>query len=559
MIRLFDTHAVRLQRELNGLWKLHRPDETEQAGTCTAMIPGCWEMLRGWENYRGRGEYTREIITGGGNLRLVFGGVSHTADVFWDGQKVAHHYNAFTPFDVVLTDVAAGSHTLSVCADNRYTEDSALHIPNDYHTYGGITRPVALEELGDAYIRFVHVTPIRYAGGWMARITAEVRRLSGADSVGLRMSLCGVETEDTLTFDENGTASLTRTVAVPDVREWTPEDPQLYTITACLTDENGHPTDDLIERFGFREIRTEGTKILLNGRPLLVKGFNRHEDYGIFGCAVPENAMHHDLEIIRSTGANLIRTCHYPNDQRFLDLCDEYGMLVWEEAHARGLSLERMQNPNFRRQSADCIAEMVEHHYNHPSIVFWGILNECAAETEYGRDCYAEQFAQLRSLDKTRLLTTATCKHFSDLTYGMPDVVSLNLYPQWYSGNTPVQLYEKIKAYLDQHGGAGKPILISECGAGAVYGYRGFSEVKWTEDYQAKLLADLIDAYTTREDISGIILWQYADCRVDEEWFASRPKTQNNKGIVDMYRRPKMGYYTVRDMFTKLPVYREEK
>ena len=80
MIRLFDTHTVRPQRELNGLWKLRRPDETEPQCTCTAMIPGCWEMLRGWENYRGRGEYTREITTGGGNLRLVFGGVSHTAD-----------------------------------------------------------------------------------------------------------------------------------------------------------------------------------------------------------------------------------------------------------------------------------------------------------------------------------------------------------------------------------------------------------------------------------------------------------------------------------------------
>ena len=290
-----------------------------------------------------------------------------------------------------------------------------------------------------------------------------------------------------------------------------------------------------------------------------MKGFNRHEDYGTFGCAVPESAMHHDLEIIRSTGANLIRSCHYPNDQRFLDLCDEYGMLVWEEAHARGLNLKRMENPNFRRQSEVCIAEMVEAHYNHPAIVFWGILNECASETEYGRDCYALQYAQLRSLDKTRLLTSATCKHFGDLTYGMPDVVSLNVYPKWYEGSTPTSFFMRVKAYLDEHGGAGTPILISECGAGAVYGYRAFSEVKWSEDYQAKLLAELIEAYTTRDDISGIILWQYADCRVDEEWFANRPKTQNNKGIVDMYRRPKMGYYTVRDAFTKLDNYRGEK
>lgn len=558
MLRLFTTHTIRPQQELNGLWNLRRLDTEDNGQSYTAMIPGCWEMLRGWENFRGRGEYTRTITTEGGNLRFVFGGVSHTADVFWDGEKIAHHYNAFTPFDVIIPDASAGVHTLSVIADNRYTEDSALHVANDYHSYGGITRPVAMEQLGEAYIRYIHVTPIRYTDGWMARITAEVRRLNGRKTTVLRLSLCGVETEDVLRFEESDTAVLTRTVAVPDVREWSPEDPCLYTITAVLADENGSPCDDLIDRFGFREIRAEGTQILLNGRPLLVKGFNRHEDYGIFGCAVPENAMHHDLEIIRSTGANLIRTCHYPNDARFLDLCDEYGMLVWEEAHARGLSLKQMENPNFRRQSADCIAEMVENHYNHPAIVFWGILNECAAETEYGRDCYAEQFAQLRSLDKTRLLTTATCRHFNDLTYGMTDVVSLNIYPKWYSSSTPAAFFEKCKEYLEQSGGAGKPILISECGAGAVYGYRGFSEVKWTEDYQAKLLGELIETFTTRADVSGIILWQYADCRVDEEWFHSRPKSQNNKGIVDMYRRPKMGYYTVRDAFTKLPGYRTE-
>jgi len=559
MIRMFDTHALRVQKELCGLWKFEQLAEDGTVGmTDSAIVPSAWESMRGLENYRGLGRYTREIITAGGNLRLEFGGVSHTADVYWDGEKIAHHYNAFTPFEAILTDVPAGKHTLSVIADNRYTEASALHVPNDYRTYGGITRPVVMEQLASAYVHQLHVTPVRTANGWNARVEAEIRRLSGECAVSLRLNIADVDTTDALCFDENGIARVTREIAVPDAKEWSPEAPNLYYITAVLLDSDGNAIDDLIDRFGFRDVRADGVKILLNGREILVKGFNRHEDYGTFGCAVPERAMHHDMEIIRSTGANLIRTCHYPNDPRFLDLCDEYGMLVWEEAHARGLTLQRMENPNFREQSRVCIDEMVAAHYNHPAIIFWGILNECASETEYGRDCYALQFEQLRSLDKTRLLTTASCKFFKDLTFGMPDVVSLNIYPKWYQNSTPAAFYESVKEYVDSHGGAGKPVLISECGAGAVYGYRAFSEVKWTEDYQAKLLDELIDTFTTREDVSGIILWQYADCRVDEEWFASRPKTQNNKGVVDMYRRPKMSYYSVRDKFTKLKTYRDE-
>ena len=128
-------------------------------------------------------------------------------------------------------------------------------------------------------------------------------------------------------------------------------------------------------------------------------------DSGMCGCAIPLQLMVQDLDLMRDMGANAVRTCHYPNDELFLDLCDERGVLVWEENHARGLDLEHMMNPNFDIQCENCIREMIENHYNHPSIVIWGILNECASETEEGRKKYAAQYAQIRRMDQSRPTT----------------------------------------------------------------------------------------------------------------------------------------------------------
>ena len=185
----------------------------------------------------------------------------------------------------------------------------------------------------------------------------------------------------------------TGTLPCPGVAPWSPESPQLYELETVLKDGSGKEEDDLIDRVGFREIRILGRDLLLNGRKLFVKGFCRHEDHPQFGCALPYAAIQYDLMTAKDLGANSIRTSHYPNDEIFLDLCDEQGILVWEENHARGLSEENMRNPNFERQCEDCIREMITAHYNHPSIYIWGILNECASNTEYGESCYAAQYA----------------------------------------------------------------------------------------------------------------------------------------------------------------------
>lgn len=563
MIRLFEQHHIRTVQELDGMWNFHMEgvDRDYQL-----PVPGCWEQHPDFLKHRGTGTYTRKVyIRQSGSLRLEFKGVSHTADVFFDGKKIAHHYNAFTPFSSIIKNVEQGEHEIKVVADNTFGEHSALHTPNDYYTYGGITRPVALEYISDIYIKKLHFLPYKKADVWYAKIDVTLGNISDAAA---KLSLCAslspaagctdtagcqsaaghplsaeasltAGSEATLTFDE----------PFEDIKPWSNAEPNLYYLNMVLS-VNGKPVDDLIERVGFRTVAVNGTKLQVNGETVFLKGFNRHEDFAIAGCAVPLQLMVHDMDLMQDMGVNALRTCHYPNDERFLDLCDERGILVWEENHARGFVLERMKNPNFDRQCEDCINEMIENHYNHPSIIIWGILNECASETKEGREKYARQYAQIRSLDTSRPATSATCRHFTDICLDLPDIVSYNIYSGWYEDKDIAERNTQEINWIRKSGGEGKPIIISEFGAGAIYGYRDRTHCKWSEEYQADLLRKCMDVYMNDEAISGIFIWQFADCRVtEEEWFSARARCHNNKGVVDEYRRPKMAYDVVKEMF----------
>lgn len=563
MIRMFSTHRIRPQIELSDqLWNF-TPLGGPQAGqTRKVLVPCCWESLPGLRSYRGEGLFARHF-TGGGNLRFEFKGVSHTADVFLDGRKIAHHYNAYTPFSVVAPGVAQGEHLLEVRVDNRFGQASALHIPNDYMTYGGINRPVSLETVGSCFLRWVHYTPCRTGDGWQCAVQACIEGVEAGAPITLRVELAGQEVEiGTAQPGPNQTVLLEGRLDLgSSVQPWHPESPVLYTVAATLW-QDGQPMDDLIERVGLREVRVEGKQILLNGQSLRIKGVCRHEDWEGSGCALTLAQMQHDLDLLRDLGGNSVRTTHYPNDERFLDLCDEQGVLVWEENHARGLVEADMRNPNFEPQCEAVNEEMVQNHYNHPCIYIWGILNECASETAYGRDCYQKQLSQLRALDQSRPLTFATCRfshdgqggafHLDDICMDLPDVASFNIYPLWYFDCNVSGFLAQIHEALAQTPAANKPFLISEVGAGGIYGCHANPEEKWTEEYQAAALANQLQAVLSDPDCTGVYIWQFADVRVSREWFANRPRSYNNKGIADEYRRPKLAYAEVKRLFTSM-------
>lgn len=580
MIRLFEQHKVRRQKELEGMWRFVREDGKEY----DLPVPGVWEQHPDLMTYRGKGAFYKKIyLPQTTNLRLEFKGVSHTADVYLDEEFVVHHYNAFTPFSGIVKSVAAGEHVIKVCVDNTFGEHSALHTPNDYYTYGGITRPVAMEELGEVYIKNVHFNPYRKGEKWFAKVEVWVENLAeeakeveivcglagkaevaGCCSVGATGVSCGcdeaenykrTEFRSVVKLEVGAIGKVTWEQEYPDVRSWNVGDAKLYFLETVIKDADGVVVDDFIDRVGFREVTLQGNRILLNGKPVFLKGFNRHEDYNTYGCAIPVQAMVEDMNLMEDLGSNAVRTCHYPNDERFLDLCDERGMMVWEENHARGFGLERMMNPNFEKQCEDCIDEMIYNHFNHPAIVIWGILNECASETEEGRRMYKTQLEQIKSLDTSRPTTFATCRHFTDICLDLPDVVSFNIYTGWYQDMDMLERHNQEMDWIASTGGAGKPVIVSEFGGGGIYGYRSRLRDKWSEERQGDIIRANLELYREDARITGTFIWQFADCRVtEEEWAYSRPRSHNNKGVVDEYRRPKLAYDVVKEIFPTLQV-----
>ena len=183
-------------------------------------------------------------------------------------------------------------------------------------------------------------------------------------------------------------------------------------------------------------------------------------------------------------------------------------------------------------------------------------MNECASDTLEGKEMYKKQVEQIKSLDKTSPTSFASCKYFEDLCFDLVDIVSMNVYSGWYTSEAIDVRMKKLLEWTETAGGADKPFFMTEFGAAAIYGYRDRSLCRWSEEYQAKLLKDTLDVYMNEDAISAVFIWQFADCRVTDEktkeadrWWATRARCHNNKGVVDEYRRPKLAYDVVKEMF----------
>jgi len=560
MLRAFTEHHIRQVGSLDGLWDFAiESDQGGESGTPRSYprklyVPSAWETTPGLENYRGKG-WLRTAVCGnpGKAMRLVFGGVSHTGTVYVDGERVGQHYDAFTPWDVVVPGLAGGRHELVVEVDNTFGDHSALHKCNDYFTYGGITRPVEVQYVPEVFIDKLFATPHRCGDTWGLDVRVRLRNWSDTPCERRVIVTVAGSAEElgSLTVPPGGDGEMACTIRGLCVNEWSEASPTLYYATATLLDGDT-PVDDLSDRVGFRELTVRGREFLLNGAPLRLRGVNRHEDHPQFGCAIPVEAMMQDLALIRDLGCNFVRTCHYPNDTRFLDLCDELGVYVWEESHARSVSFA---HPMFRKQIADSTRETVEWHFNRPCIVVWGCLNECDSCSDAGREEHERVLRQFRELDPSRPRTFASNKSQKDICLDLVDIVSWNRYDAWYGGGVsdiePRLAQQLAWLHSEASGGADKPVIMSEFGGGAIYGNRQRCRSKWSEEYQSDVLDESLRIYCNHPDIVGVAIWQFCDVRITQDHWNNRPRTMNNKGVVDEYRRPKLSYDTVKQRMTE--------
>ncbi|MGE9293750.1 MAG: glycoside hydrolase family 2 protein, partial [Puniceicoccales bacterium] len=349
------------------------------------------------------------------------------------------------------------------------------------------------------------------------------------------------------------------TTRVPQPRLWSPQSPELHTLRIDLA---GHePTAGCQARFGLRKIEARDGKLWLNGQQLTLKGYNRHEWHPNSGPTTPTLQMVADLQYLRDLGCNFVRGSHYPQDQRFLDLCDEMGFLVWEENLGWGQRERTLTSPTFHQQHDKSLRAMMHASHNHPSVIIWGFLNEAGSNEAYSRPIFEQTVATIRQLDSSRLVSFASMFVLKDLNFDLVDLIAINIYPGWYGCEyceEPLSLIaphmEKCFAHVSSPELKDKPIIVSEIGAEALYGWREAHNDFYTEEYQAQYLKTACEEALGHERCSGIALWHFSDARTYGGGLSmKRPRTFNNKGTLDEYRRPKAAYRSVREVFHRYP------
>jgi len=514
-------------------------------------VPGCFDATPKYAGRRGLAACRTHFGTAEGLCRFVLDGAHHWCRVYVNGRAIGEHAGGFTRFGMdfeVKPD--SGPSEIVVLVDNRFdNRRSPLHLDYyDWYHYGGITRGAWLRTLGKEWIDAVRIVTEDFADRRIAVSIDYGCSGEGSRVLSIEVDDEPVVNEEAVDLDAGG-GRIERTVELPGAALWSPDSPSLHTMRVRLGGD-----EETSERFGIRQVRVEGRRILINDRPVRLLGFNRHESHPDFGHALPDQLLVTDVQLLKGMNCNFVRGSHYPQDGRFLDLCDEAGICVWSEAHGWGNTSEHLTDENFLAAQRENIREMVSAACNHPSVIMWGILNEAHTEDSACRPAFEELLGLLRELDPTRPVTFA-CNHWNDdVCMDLVDVVSVNDYPGWYhmSIETIPEELERIVARIDSQGLGDKPLIISEIGAGAVPGWRDVNRDRWSEQYQAKLLDKVIRSMFLDSDrFCGLAIWQFCDIRTGEmtRRMLGRPRGFNNKGVVDEYRRPKLARDVVKELF----------
>lgn len=528
--------------ELGGCWdfRFEEGKSIEQAfaadfaTTDRMVVPGCFDTMPQWFMKKGTGLYRRVFTLTAplSNAVLRVEGLGLRGAFRLDGRDLGVDELPWSTVELAVGPLAAGRHVLEAAVDNRVDPQTNRLFLGDYdfYSFGGFFHGVALVER-EAKI-FVRTRNYR---------TGEVE----------------IEIE----------GGAPRRLKVPGFKLWSPESPNLTTLEV----------EGRTVRFGIREICAKRGRLYLNGKPLYLKGVNRHESHPDQGAATTEDIMLRDLQLVKSLGCNFVRGAHYPQSQRFLDLCDELGILVWEESLGWGNHAGRRGNgrpfelsdPDFRRLQLEQTRLMVRNSFNHPSVIFFGFLNECQSDHPDCRTLVNELAAAIRGFDSGRLVTFAVNRNpvagsrAADICSAVCDVVSFNTYPAWISSDGPGDAAAMRREIFDGPSGVNplvaayrrlypdKPILVSEMGTCGIYGQRDVSASQWTEEFQSEYLADVIDACLANSDLCGVTLWQFADAKSYHRVGAvrSKPFATNLAGLFDGWRRPKRAVETVRLRF----------
>ncbi len=583
--------CTRDHRILDGIWRLYFPkaDEGDSAVLASAVPDGAQEIavpasineqVTDLQQYLHMEEmwYYRAFRVPsdwqGERISIRFGSVTYQCDVFINGHLCSSHETGYTPFECTLPDSidVQAEHLLAVRVDHRLSSETIPqgNIPPEV---GG----VAAWRVGN--LPDVHYDMFPYMGihrtVWLMRTpmtrltgtrwtTRELTKRTATLSVSFfwegeidAVQVCLPELKAEKTFRVHSDRENESTEwRLEGIEPWSPEDPKLYRILIQLV-RSGQVLDEYGFEFGFRTVRVEGSAFLLNGEPVTMRGFGRHEDAAVIGKGLNLPFLVRDFNLMDWTGANSFRTTHYPYSEEQMMMADRRGLLVIDESAANTLSMKAVAGDPEKKQRLlerhlAHNKEMIERDFNHPCVVAWSMGNECEMTREDSQGYMTQVVEHAKDLDPSRPVTMVcvTARDVEQLEADAFDFLATNVYPGWYWSQGNLQVITPwLRGYLDELWNRfGKPILISEFGADAIPGLHHQPSLMWTEEYQVELVESVLDVAERHPACFGAHVWNFADYLVGQH---TGRVVLNWKGVFTRDRQPKMLAHRLRQRWRK--------
>ncbi len=480
---------------------------------------------------------------------LRFSCVLYKATVYVNGKYVGASSMAHLPFEFDITDwvVAGGLNKVVVQVSGRYQENEPME-PGDFYAYAGISRPVFLSIVNEHYIKDLQVDTRLFDG--YGRLTIGAQTTGGGRCIA---EINGVMQQVELVGDK---AEIV--MDVPDIVPWSCENPKLYQLHVKLISE-GNIVDEYTLKIGFREIRVEGRQILLNGKPVILKGFGKHEDFHIIGKGLCHALHIRDFDLMKWVGANSFRTSHYPYSEEILDLADQYGFLVMAETPFLGLDKKKFPDAGVRLKAEAYLRALIERDRNHPSVISWSLGNECMTDQAEAEEFFLPLIKLAKEMDNRPLTYVAWIRPELDVVYKHVDIVGINRYYGWYryagwKNVTAVQgditnglkdMEKCLEEFAEIYQG---PIMVTEFGADTIAGMHSTFLLQFTEEFQTRFLTEYIKLMAQKDYVAGMHIWNFADFATEQN--AGRVMG-NKKGLFTRERGPKQAAFAVRKLWTE--------
>jgi beta-galactosidase len=588
---------------LGGVWEVWRGDKaSDNVPWQPVTIPHCVNALDALDPdvkyYQGHAWYRTTLTPppsrAGWRTLVNFEGAGQAAAVWVHTRQAGVHVGGYDEWALDITDLLAGlpadlkgAVPIAVLCDNSRDLERLPSALSDFNLYGGLYRKVWLAQVPAVSLQRVRVTPLL---GDADPGTVDVRaRLHNpaalAGSVTLRVRISGPDGAEVFASEKTlapwtGDLSLAR-ASIPSPSRWSPATPALYRCEVALRTSGGDST--VAERFGFRAVEwVPQGPFRLNGERLLIRGTQRHEDHAGLGAAMTDDLIRRELRLIKDMGANFVRLGHYQQNRLVLDLCDELGLMVWEEIPwcRGGLGGDR-----YKAQARDMLRAMIDQHGNHPSIILWGLGNENdwpGDFEEFDQETIAAFMRELNDLahqlDPTRKTAIRRCEFCKDI----PDVYSPSIWAGWYRGRyteyraSTEQEMKKVRHFFhaewggDSHAGrhAEDPDrLLSQIATGGGTDERGLDYLltggqsrasrdgDWSESYICNLFDWHLKEQETMPWLTGAAQWVFKDFSTPLRAENPIPR-MNQKGVVERDLTPKEGYYVFQSYWSPRPMVR---